>query len=173
MEQFSASSVQLSPKAPASLRNTIQSTSAVNVWFLPECAPNLSACLHATIPRRRYTCLCYAASATQGRSRQTDFKAPALQRMARICHALLLLSVTAAQRFTGSGKGYEKLRLQPFRPGHRGATICSASARPQRCLPLNRRRRPRRACDRASSGRSSTGVRPRTSGRDNAKSRSG
>jgi hypothetical protein len=55
-----------------------------------------------------YTCLRHAASATQGGSRQTDFKGPALQRIARFCHALLLLSVTATQRFKGSRKGPEK-----------------------------------------------------------------
>ncbi len=33
---------------------------------------------------------------------QTDFKAPDLQRIARFCHGLLLLSVTAKQRFKAS-----------------------------------------------------------------------
>src|SRR4030088_3728648 len=35
----------------------------------------------------------------RGNSRQTDFKGPPLQRIARFCHALFLLSVTGKQRF--------------------------------------------------------------------------
>jgi hypothetical protein len=48
---------------------------------------------------RRYTRPTNAASATQGKSRQTDFKAHAFHRIARFCHALFPLSVTGKQRF--------------------------------------------------------------------------
>src|SRR5258707_6947829 len=44
-----------------------------------------------------------AASATRGNSRQTDFKGPPLQRIARFCHAVFLLSVTGKQRSRCSG----------------------------------------------------------------------
>jgi hypothetical protein len=109
MEQFSASSVQLSLKprpcfeTPFSQR--LQSTFGS---FLNAFQISLDGTPARYDLRRRYTCLYHAASAAQGSSRQTDFNGPALQRNARFCHAFLLLSVTAAQRFKGSGKGAGK-----------------------------------------------------------------
>jgi hypothetical protein len=68
--------------------------------------------------RRRYTPPRHAASASQGNSRQTDFKGSALQRIARFCHALLSLSVTAKPRFKLMTSGLGALVAE-----HRSVTI--------------------------------------------------
>ena len=47
-------------------------------------------------------CPDHAASATRGKSRQTDLELPVFIRMARFCHATRLLSVTGKPRFKGS-----------------------------------------------------------------------
>src|SRR2546423_7035649 len=52
---------------------------------------------------RRYTGPAHAASVRQGNSRQTVFKEPPLQRIARFCHAAFALSVTGKPRFKCSG----------------------------------------------------------------------
>lgn len=91
--------------------------------------------------------------------------------VARFCHAARPLSVTGKQRFKGSRitHAFDSPRsLPPER--HNCARFNSRLAR--RLRP-RRWRQPRRVCDRVWSGRSSTGARPPTSVRDNAKWRSG
>src|SRR6266702_2039883 len=97
-----------------------------------------------------------AASATRRNSRQTDFKGPPLQRIARFCHALLLLSVTGKQRSRCSGMA-SVLNLLVTDTGTRQFSICLSSARARRRRP-DLHWEPHRACGKASSGRISPDV---------------
>jgi len=116
MEQLSVSSVAGFAKAR---RAFDLATHSVNIWFASECAPNEScyACMQRFI-RRRYMGLPAAASATRGNSRQTDFKGPPLQPIARFCHALFLLSVTGKQR-SGCSASADVLNLLVTNSGTR------------------------------------------------------
>jgi hypothetical protein len=167
----------------------------------PKRRPDRFLCWHACtqrFTRRRYTRPIVAASATRGNSRQTDHKGTPSQWIARFCHALFILSVTAKQRFkcsgmadgcgifgldTGapqsgpwrqvalasSGLGVRKpWRQETSASGNLGVN----SSRRQYRLP-DHWRRLHRACDKAWNGRFSIGARPRTSVRDNARSQTG
>jgi len=103
-----------------------------------------------------------------GNSRQTDFRRFRFQPITRFCHAPFALSVTSKQRFKCSGIA----NVLHFK--HRSVTIRHCLSLPRLLRrPPTRRRRHHRVCGRASSGRFSIGVRPRTSARDNARSRTG
>jgi len=92
---------------------------------------------------------------------------PFLFRIARFCHAIRRLSVTCKPRFEGSG-----LVVRPQKCRYRRLAIPDCLSSPHRhCRALSPR--PRRACDRAWSGRFSTAGLLPTSVRDSARSQSG
>jgi hypothetical protein len=146
--------------------------------------------LHATIQPQTIHAPLSCSQRHAGNSRQTDLELPVWFRVARFCHASRPLSVTGKPRFKGSGtidplirgracrgsatiiRGRQILGVSSLTSvggGHQFVGVSLSLAR----HPRNRRRQLHRVCDKASSARSSTGVRLRTSGRDNERSRSG
>ena len=169
MEQLLVSSAaRPSAKAPAHrFRNPFSRCSVV----VGMGAKSLKlVCLHAKITRRRYMCPPHAASA----ARATHDK---LTAKSLLCNGLRALATRFSFGLSPAGNGSNVLKrgvflgLSSLTPAR--DILPFAASSPHSWCRSDRCRRPRRACGKASSGRFSAGVRPRTSVRDNARSRTG